>query len=437
MALGGGIFTTQNKKLPGTYINFVSLAGASAALSGRGICTMPLELDWGAEDEVFEITNEDFQKNSMKILGYPVDHEKMKGMRDLFLNARTLLAYRVNGGGKRAENTFALARYSGTRGNDIRIVIQANVDDSVLYDVCTYMGNTLVDSQTVAAAGELKENEYVSFKPEATLEATASTPLAGGTNGTVDGAAHQRYLDKIESYSYNTMGIVITDETIKRLYVAFNKRLRDERGIKFQLVLYRTAADYMGVINVKNKIEDVAGVWSEASLVYWVTGLECGCEVNKSCQNRKYDGSFTVNVEYTQIQLEQCIDNGEFVLHRVNSEIRVLEDINSMVTLTDTEGDIFRDNQTIRVIDQLGNDIAVLFSTKYLGVIPNDAAGRVSLWSDIVAYHRKLEKLHAIEDFSESDVTVEQGESKKSVVVSNSVTVVNAMSKVYMTVAVS
>ena len=77
--------------------------------------------------------------------------------------------------------------------------------------------------------------------------------------------------------------------------------------------------------------------------------------------------SFAVDTEYTQTQLGQCIDNGEFVLHKVNSDIRVLEDINSKVTTTDTEGDIFKDNQTVRVIDQLGNDIAVLFSTKYLG----------------------------------------------------------------------
>ena len=33
-------------------------------------------------------------------------------------------------------------------------------------------------------------------------------------------------------------------------------------------------------------------------------------------------------------------------------------------------GNVFKANQTIRVIDQIGNDIAVLFNTKYLGVIP-------------------------------------------------------------------
>ena len=60
MALGGGIFTEQNKVLPGSYINFVSLAAANSALSDRGIATMPFELDWGIENEVFEVTSADF-----------------------------------------------------------------------------------------------------------------------------------------------------------------------------------------------------------------------------------------------------------------------------------------------------------------------------------------------------------------------------------------
>ena len=60
----------QNKELPGAYINFVSAASANAALSERGIATMPLELDWGPDGEVFEVTSGDFQKNSLKVFGY-------------------------------------------------------------------------------------------------------------------------------------------------------------------------------------------------------------------------------------------------------------------------------------------------------------------------------------------------------------------------------
>lgn len=435
MALGGGSFTTQNKELPGAYINFVSAASATATLSDRGIATMPLELDWGKENEVFEVTNEDFQKNSMKIFGYAFDSPKMKGLSDLFIGAKTLYAYRLNGGGEKAANDFATALYSGTRGNDLKIVIQANADDTKKFDVITYLGTVKVDAQTVAKAADLVANDYVVFKTDATLAVTASTPLSGGTNGTVDGTAHQAYLDKIESYTYNAMGVVVTDETTKKLYVAFNKRLRDELGIKFQLVLYKIAADFMGVISVKNKVTD--DDWSEASLVYWVTGAECGCAVNKSCQNKKYDGSFTVDTDFTQTELKQAVKDGEFVLHKVNSDVRVLEDINTMVTTTDTCGDIFKDNQTIRVIDQLGNDDAVLFNTKYLGVVPNNASGRTSLWSDLVKIRQELQDLGAIENFTDSDVTVAQGDTKKAVVVSSAITVVNAMGKLYMTVTVA
>lgn len=431
MALGGGTWVTQNKELPGAYINFISLARATATLSDRGIATMPLELDWGADDEVFTVTNEDFQKNCMKIFGYAFDHEKMKGLNDLFINAKTLHAYRLNGGGAKAGNDFATALHSGVRGNDLKIVIQVNADDNTLYDVDTYLGTTKVDSQTVAKAADLVANDYVTFKADATLAATAATPLAGGTNGTVDGTAHQNYLDKIESYSYNTMGVVVTDEVTKKLYVAFNKRLRDEMGIKFQLVIHSIAADYMGVISVKNQTADEG--WPKASLVYWVTGAECGCEVNKSCQNKVYDGSFSIDTNYTQTQLKQCIKNGEFVLHRVNSDIRVLKDINSMVTTTDECGDVFKDNQTIRVIDQLGNDDAVLFNTKYLGVVPNKASGRTSLWSDLKKLREDLQTAGAIENFADSDLTVEQGETKKSVLVTGTIEVVNAMGKMYMT----
>lgn len=439
MALGGGTFVLQNKELPGAYINFVSAASANPALADRGIATMPLELDWGVDGDVFEVTNGDFQKNSRTIFGYEYTHDKLKGLRDLFLNAQTLYAYKLTSGtdAAKAKNDLAEALYTGIRGNDLKIAIQKNADDESLYDVQTILDTAIVDVQTVAKADDLTANDFVKFKISELSEEslTAATPLTGGVNGKVDGNAHQAYLDAIEAYTYNTMGVVVEDDTTKGLYTAFNKRLRDEMGIKFQLVVYQKAADYYGTINVKNKTLDEG--YSPASLVYWVTGVEAGCAVNRSVQNRIYDGEFTVDTKLTQNQLIQAIKAGEFTLHKVGSDVRVLSDINSMVTTSDTQGDIFKDNQTIRVIDQIGNDIAVLFNTKYLGVVPNDNAGRVSLWSDIVKHHEQLQEIRAIEDFKDTDVTVEQGNTKKSVVVNDYVTVVNAMDKLYMTVTVA
>ena len=232
------------------------------------------------------------------------------------------------------------------------------------------------------------------------------------------------------------MGVITTENTTKSLFANFCKRMRDEMGAKFQLVLYNyPTADYMGVISVKNAVTDNGQ--SEASAVYWVTGAQGGCAINASLQNRVYDGEYTLNVDYTQSDLIAAIRAGEFTFHNVNGEVRVLDDINTMTTITENCGDVFKDNQTIRVIDQIGNDIAVLFSEKYLGVIPNDESGRISLWSDIVKHHKELMEIRAIENFEDEDVTVEQGTEKKSVVIYDAITVVNAMGKLYMTVSVS
>lgn len=433
MALGGGTFTAQNKVLPGAYINFISLATASATLSDRGIAAIGLTADWGETGKIFTVTSADFQKYSQKIFGYSYDSEKLKGLRDLFTNIHTLFAYRLNGNGVKAANDFAVAKYAGIRGNDIKIVIQKNVDESTKFDVQTVLGTMVVDVQTVKTAAELKSNDYVDFKSEAVLTVTASTPMTGGTNGTVDGSAHQDCLDKLEKYSFNALGCISTEDSIKGLYVNYCKRLRDEMGKKFQVVIYNKAADYEGVVNVKNAVTDGT---TEADLVYWVTGIIAGTPVNKSALNKLYDGEFAVNVDFTQAQLEAAIKTGEFALHQVGDDVRVLMDINSLVTTSDIKGDVFKDNQTIRVIDQIANDIAVLFNTKYLGVVPNDAAGRISLWSDVVQHHNNLQAIRAIENFADTDVIVNQGETKKAVVVTDVVTVVNTMEKLYMTVTI-
>lgn len=435
--LGGGTFTAQNKILPGSYINFVSLSRANASLSDRGIVTMPLSLDWGESGKVIEVTNADFQKNALKLFGYDYSHDKMKGLRDLFLNARTLYAYRLNGAGEKATCTYATAKYAGTRGNDLKIIIAKNADDNSKWDVKTVLGTTIVDEQIgVANAAALINNDYVDFKTDATLAVTAGTVLTNGTNSEVNGEAYQGYLNKIESYTYNIMGVATTDNTIKNLIVAFVKRMRDEVGAKFQAVLHDIAADYEGVINVVNDVE-ADNNFDKSSIVYFMAGIEANCAINKTCLNKVYNGEFEVDTDYTQSQLEDAIKNGKLILHNVNNEVRILEDINSLVTTSDNKGEIFKNNQTIRVADQIANDIAVLFNTKYLGNVPNNESGRISLWTDIVKHHTQLQEIGAIEDFSDENVTVSAGESKSSVVIDDVITVINAMSQLYMTVKIA
>jgi hypothetical protein len=375
--------------------------------------------------QVIEITNADFQKNALKLFGYDYSHEKMKGLRDLFLNAQKLYAYRLNGSGEKATCTYATAKYAGIRGNDLKVVIQKNVDDNSKFDVKTILGTTIVDEQTVKKASELVSNDFVDYKTNATLAVTASTPLAGGTNSEVNGTSYSKYLDKIESYTFNVIGVATTDDTIKNLIVAFTKRMRDEVGAKFQAVLHNIEADYEGVINVINEVTVVDG-FDKSAIIYFMTGIEANCAINKTCLNKVYNGEFEVNTDYTQAQLEDAIQGGKLVLHNVNGEVRILTDVNSLVTTSDTKGEIFKNNQTVRVADQIANDVAVLFNTKYLGNVPNNESGRISLWADIVKHHENLQEIGAIEEFKDSDVEVNAGETKTSVAISDIVTIINA-----------
>lgn len=429
MALGGGTFISQNKKLPGSYINFASAQNASSSIGERGIAAMAIEMDWGKDGEIIEVTSQNFAKDSLKIFGYDYSHEKLKGLRDLFKNVKKAYFYRLNTGNK-ATTDIATAKCSGTRGNDIRIVVAKNIDDGTKHDVVTYLGTKEVDKQTIKEVSELVDNDYVTFSMEA-LEVTAGKSLEGGTNGDVSGEAHQNFLNKLESYQVNAIGCTVKDESTSNLYVQYAKRLRDEQGIKFQVVLFNNAANYEGVVNVKNKTAE-----DESALVYWVTGVIAGCEINKSNTNKTYDGEYTINADYTQAQLEASIDNGEFVLHKVGDEIRVLVDINSLVDTTIEKGEEFKSNQTIRVLDQIASDVASVFNSKYLGKIANNEAGRTSLWSDIIALFKDYQTLQAIENFEDVDISVEIGNDKKSVTINTNVQVINAMEKLYMTVVV-
>ena len=340
--LGGGIFVTQNKTLPGSYVNFINASTAGSAVGDRGVVAIALPLNKAA-DTVIEVTRAEFVSNCSEILGVAYDADEVAALREIFIHA----------------------------------------NKAYVYDL--------------------------------------------GEDGTAENA-----VKALEAYDFNILCAYTADPA---QYIAAVKNWRDEMGKKCQVVVYnQSEPDYEGVINV---VSTVGNEGADAyALVAWVAGAEAGCEINASCTNMLYDGEYNIVVDKTQAELEACIESGQIAFHLVYGEIRLLEDINSLVTTTEEKGEDFKSNQTIRVIDQIANDIAKMFNTKYLGNVPNDESGRVSLWGDIVAHHRELETLRAIEPFNSELLTVTQGNNKKSVVVNDVITVINSMAQLYMTVVI-
>lgn len=430
MALGGGTFVTQSKTIPGAYINFVTTATGATVFGERGVVALGDSFNWGSND-IFEVTAEDFYKNSMALFGYDALDGKMIGIRDVFKNAKKIYVGRINGNNaKKASCTFGEAKYTGTRGNDIKIAVYSDPDDSSYKNVYTYVGTTIVDTQRVKSMVELRNNNFVVWKSDATLTNTASMPMTGGTNGATTGQAVQSFLDDISGYSFNAITVISDNESINQLVAEYTKRMRDTIGKKFQSIVHNYFADYEGVINI-----DPYAVSEEDYLVaYWVAGAVAGCEINESLTNKVYDGEIEIDSLYTQSQLENKIKSGEFVFHRVGDKIRVLKDINSFVSVTTEKGKMFQNNQTVRICDQIASDVAVLFEEYYMGKVPNDTSGRNSLWSDLVKYHEKLVNIRALDEFDEEAISVEMGESKNSVVIYEKICPVNSMEQLYMKV---
>lgn len=438
MALGGGTFTAMNKTLPGAYINFVS-AGSNVTLGERGTVAMGVPLNWGAEGEFITIESGSYTAKAMELVGYDAASENILEVRECMKRAKTLKLWRVNGGGKKAAAAVggftATARCSGTRGNDIKVAVYANTDGS--FDVVTYLDNVAVDTQNVLSAAELASNSYVTFTAGESIYAAAGAALGGGTNGTATGQSYADFLAAAEKETFSCLAYTGTDTEVKNVFTAFTKRLRDEDGKKIVCVMSDIAADYEGVISVKNGVVLNTGkVIPKNIAVAWVAGASAAAEINESLTNTAYDGAVEVDTKYSKGEFERAIKGGEFVFYSDNGKARVLSDVNTLTGFTPTKNSDFSGNRFIRVIDGWANDIAALFSESYMGSVTNSKTGRALFKADIVKLGGQYEALDAISDFSADDISVEQGGGKRDVVVNVALKPNDSMEKLYMKVTV-
>lgn len=438
MALGGGTFTSYDKRMPGAYINFVSGPKSQSVVLERGIVAVALELDWGEENDIIRISADTIenteQSSGLYTIGYPYTSEFVKPLREIFKSSEQVLLYRLNGGGEKATCAYATAKYSGIRGNAIQIVVQKSIDNDEIYEVATYMDSTRIDMQQVTKASELEDNNLVVFNKESDLELTAGTNLTGGTNGTTTGASQQEFLKKLENKYFNVLVTASTDTEVQRLYAAFTKRMRDSLGKKFQTVLFNYAGDYEGIVNVVNKVSD--DELEESNIVYWVAGVQAGVALESTAENIIYDGELDIICDQTQEELADGADAGKFLFHMTDDEVRVFKDVNSLVNLSVNKNTEFQSNKVIRVIDSIAIEIMNVFNTTYIAS-DNTEDTRNALREDIVEIVNEKLATGAIASFDENTLTIQQGTDRESVIVEMEIGVSNLLRKLYLTCVVA
>ena len=265
--LGGGTFITQNKVLPGAYINFVSAARAQAMIGERGKAAIAIPLSWGNDDSIFEVTADEFRTDCLEYFGVAYDSEEAKGLRDLFRNIETLYCYKLMKNGTKASNSVAKAKWNGKKGNQISTEILTGTTTGT-FDANVFFENVMVYSANVRSVEELKatDNGFVTWDLETLVESERQGMTGGSDGEEITAAEHSRFLDLTESYAFNAIGCLSADKEVQELYIQEVKDMRDNAGIKYQAVVFNNAADHEAVVSVKNCVD----------AVWWTLGVIAG-----------------------------------------------------------------------------------------------------------------------------------------------------------------
>ncbi|OAB25896.1 phage tail sheath protein [Paenibacillus macquariensis subsp. defensor] len=433
--MAGGTFVTQNKVRPGVYIETSSVPKPLGTLGERGITALALTLPWGPAKQLIAV---EAGADTFNVLGYDITDASLLLVKESLKRAKTLLLYRLNEGVKATATLSTLivtAKYGGTRGNDISVIIQTNIDDPAKFDVNTLVSGTVVNTQIVSGITGLVSNDWVVFSGTGTLTVTAGLPLKGGTDGVVTNADHTAFLAAVELLDFNTVGLTTDEAQLKSVYTAFVKRLREDEGKKVQAVVPNyPIADYEGVISVKNGVVLSDGTTlTNAQAVAWVAGATAAANVNEALTYSAYDDAVDVTPRYTNTQIIVALNAGEFLFTASNGRAIVEQDINTLHSFTVKKDKRFRKNRVIRVLDGLANDIKRIFEKFYVGQVDNTSDGRNLLRSESISLFNKYQEINAIQNFdAQNDITFIQGDESDSVYAESFPQPVDSIEKIYL-----
>lgn len=451
--MAGGVFQSQNKVRPGAYIKFQGVPSTDNIVGSRGVVTMAAPIGWGPENKLIKITvNDLYNSNLEKLIGVNIYNAKAKLVKAALENAHTLLLYRGDIGGNKAEGTLTVgtdislkvtAKYAGSLGNTISVSVKQAFSGG--YMVNTYLGSTQKDSQIVSNINELVSNDYVDFEGEGVpTEEVVNTLLTGGTDGTFTTQNYTEYLAMLKFQEFDTLAAYkFTDSELFNGgdIKDFIQEMRETRGVKCQAVINNyAAANYEGIISTYNqgvKYSDGTELSGE-EMVVWVAGATAGADITESNTYKVVTNAVEITGTVVEDDIEGLILTGYLVISKRRDGAIVIEkDINTLVNLRDDVTKAFKENKVIRLLDAVANHIALDFEQNYIGKVTSDSAGLSLFKASIITYLTELQTSGAIINFnSTTDVNVELGDQEDSFYSEIYIQPTYSVDKLYMVVNV-
>ena len=199
-----------------------------------------------------------------------------------------------------------------------------------------------------------------------------------------------------------------------------------------------TNPDSRFVINVNSGVTLSDGtVLTAQQCTWWVGGAEAGALYNQSLTYAQYPDAVSASPLMTNSQYEAALQAGKLVFFAEDGQVKVEQDINSLVTYTTDIGKVFHKNRVMRLCNTIANDVYAQFSANFIGVVNNNAAGRSQFKAAIVGYLLDIQGNQGIQNFTADDVEVLPGEDIDAILVNIAIQVVDSVEKIYLTIEVS
>lgn len=445
----GGIWTAQNKKRPGAYINFVSVPIPVGTIGTRGIIACALPMTWGPTDKLITLFGEDLLngKSVPKIGCDAFDTAESLPYRLALKGCYKALIYRTDAGGVKATTSIAAtltvtAKYTGSTGNNISVVITKDRPAEGKYTVEVLFKRIKKETFVISAVADFEnlESEWVDFIASGeTIPETAGATLEGGTNGVVSNNL-STFFELISGEIWHCVAVNSTEPSVQTSIVEFVKLMIEQRGKKVHGVVYDyNAADTEGIISVDQGYITEADTVTVDLFPLYAASITAGANVNESNTARVVEGAVTIINPVNEEDIEDALAVGKFLLtYRQDGAVCIEKDINTLHTFTADKNYAFSKNRVIRCLNDIANNTALIFNRNYCGKIDNNDEGRNLFKAELISMMDQYVAIGAITNFdSAQDITVLPGADIDSVVADLYIQPVDSMEKLYMTVNVN
>lgn len=370
--MAGGTFVTGEEKIrPGTYINVSAKQTDKQSKNTSGITLLPFAYhSWGPKGAItIDCNSPDSHFAELGGSVYDKTSEYMLAIREALKNAAKVIVYNVTDSGSVAtltkDDLTVTARYSGGKGNDIRVEVVTTDVVAGTKTVTIYLNNEAVEAfADITAVADLLNvsSDYVVFSGSGELSDFAAANLTGGKDGVSTVSEFSDFLDKTEEFAWNTLALPLkysTDETngnagIFAAVVSKIKAFNNNAGkVRRAYIADYDSPDYEQVTNVVNGVilDDGTQIPAHIAVAY-EAGRDSSASAVTSFTGKTYPNAVSIIDPLNHEAAEAAIKAGKF-FYSLNDDYEVVVeyDINSLVNVPDGKNNTFKKNRVMRTIN--------------------------------------------------------------------------------------